>query len=117
MDSHESPIPAFLPRVAERAVFSADKMQKLDCALTDRLLLGLNCFEPGQSQKVHAHAGADKFYMVLSGRAKVVVGAEAREVGAGDLVFAPAGVDHGVETAYERTVMLVGITRASGGAA
>ena len=104
-------MPAFLPRVAERARFAAGKMQKIDCVETERLLLGLNCFEPGQSQKVHAHAGADKFYLILSGRAKVVVGGEARDVGAGDLVFAPAGVDHGVETAHERTVMMVGITR------
>ena len=111
MDNHESPIATFLPHVAERARFAAEKMQKLDCVQTDRLLLGLNCFEPGQAQKVHAHAGADKFYLVLSGKAKVVVGLEARDVVAGDLVFAPSGVEHGVETAYERTVMLVGITR------
>lgn len=111
MDSHESPIQTFLPRIADRARFDAQKMQKLDCAHTDRLLLGLNCFEPGQDQRVHAHAGADKFYLVLSGKAKVVVGETARDVTAGDLVFAPAGVPHGVETAYERTVLLVGITR------
>jgi len=86
-------------------------MQKLDCVTTGRLLLGLNCFEPGQAQKIHAHAGADKFYLVLSGKAKVTVGAETREVTAGDLVFAPAGVEHGVETALERTVMLIGMTR------
>jgi len=97
--------------VAERARFAAEKMQKVDCVETERLLVGLNCFEPGQSQKIHEHAGADKFYLILSGRAKVVVGDEARDVGAGDLVFAPAGVVHGVETAYERTIMLVGMTR------
>jgi mannose-6-phosphate isomerase-like protein (cupin superfamily) len=111
VDSHESPIATFLPRIVDRARFAAPKMQKLDCVQTDRLLLGLNCFEPGQDQKVHAHEGADKFYLVLSGKAKVVVGESSRDVGAGDLVFAPAGVSHGVETAYERTVMLVGITR------
>ena len=86
-------------------------MQKLDCFLSDRLLLGLNCFEPGQEQKVHAHEGADKFYLVLSGRARIVVGDESRDVAAGDLVVAPAGISHGVATAHERTVMLVGITR------
>ena len=111
MDSQESPIAVFLPRLAERARFAAEKMQKADCVTTDRLLLGLNCFEPGQHQRIHEHAGADKFYLVLSGKAKVVVGSDARDVVAGDLVFAPAGVTHGVETAYERTVMLVGMTR------
>ncbi len=111
MDNHESTMATFLPRLTERARFAADTMQKLDCVDTPRLLLGLNCFEPAQAQKVHAHAGADKFYLVLSGRAKVVVGSEARDVAAGDLVFAPAGVVHGVETAYERTVMLIGMTK------
>jgi len=112
VSSHESTQPAFLPQVAQLARFAAGKMQKLDCVLTERLLLGLNCFEPGQAQAVHAHAGADKFYLVLSGRATVTVGAESRDVAAGDLVFAPAEVAHGVARAHERTVMLVGITRA-----
>ena len=111
MASQESPIELFLPRVAERARFAAAKMQKLDCAVLDGLLLGLNCFEPGQSQRLHAHAGADKFYLMLSGKATISVGGETREVSTGDLVVAPAGVEHGVETAIERTVMLVGITR------
>jgi quercetin dioxygenase-like cupin family protein len=101
----------FQPQVASRAQFAAGKMQKLDCFETPRLLLGLNCFEPGQEQRIHEHAGADKFYLVLSGRAKLVVGAEARDVAAGDLVVAPAGEPHGVATAYERTVVLVGITK------
>lgn len=101
----------FFPDVAARAVFAALKMQKLDCFATPRLRLGLNCFEPGQSQKAHAHEGADKFYLVLSGKATVTVGDETREVGAGDLVFAPEGVPHGVPAAHERTVMLIGITR------
>ncbi len=102
---------SFVPAVATRAVFASEKMQKLDCFTTPRLLVGLNCFEPGQAQKIHAHEGADKFYLLLSGRASVVVGDETRDVAAGDLVCAPAGVPHGVATAYERTVMLVAITR------
>jgi uncharacterized cupin superfamily protein len=111
VDSQESPIELFLPRVAEGARFAADTMQKRDCAILDGLLLGLNCFEPGQSQRVHAHEGADKFYLMLSGKAKITVGDETREVTTGDLVVAPAGIEHGVESALERTVMLVGITR------
>jgi quercetin dioxygenase-like cupin family protein len=86
-------------------------MQKVDAFETSRLLLGLNCFEPGQSQKVHKHPGADKFYLVLSGKAKIVVGDRSHDAAAGDLVLAPADVEHGVETAYERTVMLIGMTK------
>jgi len=102
---------SFIPTVAARAVFAPERMQKLDCFTTARLLVGLNCFEPGQAQKIHAHEGADKFYLLLSGRASMVVGDETRDVAAGDLVCAPAGVPHGVATAYERTIVLVAITK------
>lgn len=96
----------------DRAVFRADKMAKVDCFRSERLLVGLNCFEPGQAQAVHAHAGADKFYVVLSGKANVVVGERTVTAGPGDLVLAPAGVPHGIESAPERTVVLVGIAPA-----
>ena len=59
--------------------------------------------------QLHAHAGADKFYYVCSGRARLTVGEETREVAAGEIVVAPAGVPHGVAEALERTVLLVGI--------
>jgi len=105
-------VPApFLPQIASLARFAAEKMQKVDCVVTDRLLLGLNCFEPGQAQRVHAHESADKFYLVLSGKATLVVGDARVEAAAGDLVFAGAGVPHGVDAVAERTVMMVGMTR------
>ena len=91
------------------AAFRQDKAAKSDLFRGDRLFLGLNCFEPGQSQPVHAHAGADKFYYVVSGRARLIVGEETREVGPGAVVWAPAEVPHGVDEALERTVLLVGI--------
>lgn len=74
----------FLPRVAELAVFAPEKMQKVTCHDGARLLVGLNCFEPGQSQTAHTHAGEDKFYLVLSGKARFEVGAETRDAAAGD---------------------------------
>ena len=95
--------------VEHSAGFSPDKATKADLWAGETLFVGLNCFEPGQSQKVHAHAGADKFYYVCSGRARLTVGDETREVSVGEVVWAPAGVPHGVEAALERTVMLVGM--------
>jgi len=95
-----------------RAVFRADKVAKVDCFRSERLLVGLNCFEPGQSQAVHAHAGADKFYVVLSGKANFVVGERTVAAGPGDLILAPAGVPHGVAGAETRTVVLVAISPA-----
>lgn len=104
MDAQE-----WIQHVPARAAFTAAKMAKIDCFRSERLLVGLNCFEPGQSQAVHAHAGADKFYFVVTGKASFTVGGRTFDASAGDLVLAPAGVPHGVELALERTVLLVGI--------
>jgi quercetin dioxygenase-like cupin family protein len=99
----------FFQSVTQSAVFSSEKATKADLCAGDRLFVGLNCFEPGQSQRVHTHAGADKFYYVCSGRARLTVGEEMREVAEGGIAWAPSGVPHGVAEALERTVLLVGI--------
>lgn len=98
---------SYFTDVPARASFDPLKGTKSDLARGATLFAGLNCFEPGQSQRIHAHAGADKFYLILSGKARMTVGSETREAGAGSLVWAPAGVPHGVEEALERTVMLI----------
>lgn len=102
----------YFQHLPDRAAFAPDRMTKLDCFRSDRMLVGLNCFEPGQAQKLHAHAGADKFYVVVSGKATFRVDDETREARPGDLIVAPAGVPHGVDTARERTVVLVAIAPA-----
>ena len=100
----------FFFQPGERAVFDAAKATKADLARGGAMFLGLNCFEAGQSQQLHTHAGADKFYLILSGNASMVVGSETSEAGPGTLVWAPADVPHGVAQAHQRTVMLVGIS-------
>ncbi|HUR93576.1 MAG TPA: cupin domain-containing protein [Gemmatimonadales bacterium] len=96
--------------IASAARFGEDKPGKADLHAGTQLFVGLNCFEPGQSQRVHTHAGADKFYLVVSGRARLSVGPVTREAGPGTLVWAPADVPHGVIEVLERTVMVVGIS-------
>ena len=98
----------FIP-LAERAVFDAARPTKTDLMAGAHLFAGLNCFEPGQVQVTHVHAGADKFYLVVSGKARITVGTETRIAEAGTIVRAPAGVPHGVDEALERTVLLVAI--------
>jgi quercetin dioxygenase-like cupin family protein len=95
--------------IGDRASFDA-KATKTDLFRGGHLFVGLNCFEPGQSQSVHAHAGADKFYLVVSGKARMTVGESTQTAEAGTVVWAPAGVPHGVVEALERTVMLVGMS-------
>jgi quercetin dioxygenase-like cupin family protein len=74
------------------------------------VMVGLNCLEPNQTQPIHAHQGADKFYFVLQGRGNFSIGDQQREAASGMLVIAPAGVPHGVTNAgTERLSLLVGI--------
>jgi len=96
----------------ERAAYRAAVMTKIDCFRSHRLLVGLNCFEPGQSQAVHTHADADKFYVVLEGKATFVVAEREIEAGPTDLIVAPAGIPHGVAHANERSVVLVAMAPA-----
>jgi len=82
--------------VAEAATFSPEKMKKVNLFDTARMFCDVYCFEPGQEQAGHAHAGSDKVYYVISGRGRFTVGAEERDVGAGTAILAPAGEPHGV---------------------
>ena len=52
----------YFRQIADAAAFSADQGTKADLFRGGRLFVGLNCFEPGQAQRLHMHAGADKFY-------------------------------------------------------
>src|SRR5688572_4534084 len=88
--------------------FSTEKMQKVNLFETERMFADIYCLEPGQEQKRHAHSGADKIYFVLEGTGKFNVGEEERELGADQVVLAPADVEHGVRNQSDaRLVLLV----------
>jgi quercetin dioxygenase-like cupin family protein len=88
-----------------------DKMYKSTLFESPRLLLGLNCLEPGQSDRAHTHAEQDKFYFVVEGEGEFQIGDETVNAGQGHTVIAPAGVPHGVKNAgAQRLVILMGLT-------
>jgi mannose-6-phosphate isomerase-like protein (cupin superfamily) len=87
-----------------------DKFHKATLFQSQRLMLGLNCLEPGQVQHVHEHADQDKFYFVVEGQGEFVVGEKTVALAAGGVVWAPAGVPHGVTNrGAQRLVVLMGI--------
>ena len=87
-----------------------DKFFKTTLWQSGHLTLGLNCLEPGQIQKVHAHGGADKIYYVLEGEGDFTIGDEQRIAKQGMLIVAPAGIPHGVtNNGPERLSLLVTI--------
>ncbi len=94
----------------EHAASQAEKFYKATLWQGDHVMVGLNCLDPQQSQSVHAHQGADKFYFVLEGRGRFTIGDVEHEAAPGELVIAPAGVPHGVTNkGSERLSLLVAI--------
>ena len=93
------------------ARFAPEKMQKVNLFETENFFCDLYGLEPGQEQKPHAHADADKVYQVLAGRGSFLIGDETQELGEGQIVLAPAGLPHGVRNASEaRLTLLVFMT-------
>lgn len=76
--------------------FAADKMKKNNLFTTERMFCDVYCFEPGQEQSPHSHAGSDKVYYVIEGTARIRIGEDERSVGAGTAALAPSGVSHAV---------------------
>lgn len=87
--------------------FSPDKMQKINLFETSNFFCDVYCLEPGQEQKVHAHKNEDKLYFVLDGRGMFLIDDETQELGEGQIVFAPAGSNHGVKNTSEARLKLL----------
>jgi mannose-6-phosphate isomerase-like protein (cupin superfamily) len=101
---HPNPI-----RPEQHAVYDDAKVGKTTLFHSERLLVGLNAFEPGQEHRLHAHAGLDKVYHVLAGSGVFLL--EGREVPmtAGTLLIAPAEVPHGIRNTGEDRLLVLAI--------
>lgn len=90
------------------ARFAPEKMQKVNLFETPHFFCDVYGLEPGQEQKPHAHADADKLYYVLQGRGLFLIGEEEQELGENRIILAPAGKLHGVRnTSDARLTLLV----------
>jgi quercetin dioxygenase-like cupin family protein len=112
MDAIEHPTPL---QPAEHAVWRDDKMGKATLFRSDRLLVGLNAFEPGQEHRLHAHEGMDKVYQVLEGEGAFLLEGGEEPMAAGTLLVAPSGVPHGIRnTGTGRLLVLAVLAPAPG---
>jgi quercetin dioxygenase-like cupin family protein len=94
-------------RPEAHAGFRAEKMGKATLFESPRILVGLNCFEPGQEHALHAHAGTDKVYHVLAGRGVFLLEGREEPMEPGVMLVAPDGVPHGIRNdGGERLVVL-----------
>jgi quercetin dioxygenase-like cupin family protein len=100
--NHPTPI-----RPEEHAVYDSARMGKTTLFQSDRLLVGLNAFEPSQEHRLHAHSGMDKVYHVLAGRGVFLLEGREEPMAAGTLLIAPAEVPHGIRnTGTDRLLVL-----------
>lgn len=96
-------------RPADYAQWHDHKMGKSTLFESSRLLVGLNCFEPGQSHALHAHHGMDKVYKVIDGEGLFLLEGRELPMKAGDLLVAPDGVPHGVSNTGSARLLVLAI--------
>ena len=66
---------------APAAVFSDDKMKKVNLYESPLLFCDVYCLKPGQSQKPHTHPANDKVYYALTGTCHIILGDDAEPLG------------------------------------
>jgi mannose-6-phosphate isomerase-like protein (cupin superfamily) len=94
-------------RPEDFAVYDSGRMGKSTLFQSDRLLVGLNAFEPGQEHRLHGHAGMDKVYYVLAGSGVFLLQGREEPMEAGMMLIAPEGVLHGIRsTGGERLLVM-----------
>jgi mannose-6-phosphate isomerase-like protein (cupin superfamily) len=98
---------AFRPE--DYAVYDPERMGKSTLFQSDRLLVGLNAFEPGQEHKLHGHAGMDKVYHVLSGQGLFLLEGREEPMAAGMMMIAPEGVMHGIRNTGSGRLLVMAI--------
>ena len=74
---------------------------------SNRNMLGYSVFRPGIDTKQKIHVEAEELAYVVSGSGKITVGNELISFSAGDSIFIPPGVPHGVRNDGSADVAMV----------
>jgi mannose-6-phosphate isomerase-like protein (cupin superfamily) len=96
-------------RPADFAVYDAAKMGKSALFQSERLLVGLNAFEPGQEHRLHAHEGMDKVYLVLEGSGLFLLAGREEAMTEGAMLVAPSGVPHGIRNTGDGRLLVLAV--------
>ncbi len=86
---------------------SPDRMCKVNLFETGYLFCDVYCLLPGQAQKPHSHAEADKIYYVIEGKGTFRIGNEERVLSSGMIVLAPSATEHGVKNESDTDLVLL----------
>lgn len=92
-----------------RARYGEEKMGKATLFHSERILVGVNAFEPGQEHRLHTHEGMDKVYHVLEGRGLFLTEEGEEPMVAGEMLIAPEGVAHGLRNDSDGRLVVLAI--------
>ena len=113
----ESPTNEHGAEISTRRIFSWDELdavrwddEKLDAQIVtgEHMHLIRAVYEPGATYEMHSHPH-EQFSLLLSGRIRLTVGEETREIGPGDGWYAPADVPHGGEILGEEDAVFIDV--------
>ena len=90
-------------------VFNSEKMGKATIFESERILVGLNAFLPGQEHALHAHEDMDKVYLVLSGSGRFLLASREIPMQPGVMLVAPCGVAHGIRNDGDERLIVLAI--------
>ena len=76
---------------------------------SEQFSAGVVQLEPGKGHELHTHPESDEILYVISGEGEQTVEDETREVGSGEMIFIPAGVEHGTINTGWQTLQLVAV--------
>jgi quercetin dioxygenase-like cupin family protein len=84
-------------------------VELVSTALTgsERMLVGLAWFEPGEVHLLHHHPHADEWYYVIRGSALFTVGGDVIRGTSGTALFMPADVPHRIENDGSETLHIM----------
>jgi quercetin dioxygenase-like cupin family protein len=93
----------------DHAAYDPKKMGKATLFQSERLLVGLNAFEPGQEHTLHTHSDMDKVYQVMEGEGLFLLPERELPMKPGDMLVAPAGVPHGIRNHSASRLLVLAI--------
>ena len=74
---------------------------------SERFSAGVVLLEPGKGHDLHTHPDSDEILYFVGGEGEQTIAGETRDVGPGEMVFIPAGVEHGtINTGWETLKLL-----------
>lgn len=76
---------------------------------SERFSAGVVQLNPGKGHELHTHPDSDEILFCFNGTGEQTVAGETRDLSAGEMIFIPAGVEHGTINRTWETLQLLAV--------